>query len=256
MTAPTTGETDADNAGPDMSPKDEALEAAPGEDGAEETFEVARRHKRVIEALLFASAEPLAVDAIREFLGGEAPVEDLLAELQADYAERGVNLVVRDGAYALRTAEDLRYILKREETERRPMGRAALETLAVVAYHQPVTRAEIEDIRGVSMSKGTLDILLEAGFVRMRGRRRTVGRPVTYGTTLEFLDHFGLEQLRDLPGLDELKGAGFLSAQVPPDLQIPFPFDGELHPDEDPLDPDDAGEEDDADDIPDGEDEA
>ncbi len=209
---------------------------------AEEHFEVAFRNKRVIEAVLFASAEPLSIDTIRGFLGEEAPVEALLGELQADYAGRGVNLVVRDGAYAFRTAGDLAPMLMREQIEQRPLGRAALETLAVVAYHQPVTRAEIEDIRGVAMNKGVLDVLLEAGFIRMRGRRRTPGRPVTYGTTPLFLDHFSLEQLQDLPGLDELKGAGLLSTKVPPDLQIPIPFDGELHPDEDPLDPDDTGE--------------
>lgn len=210
----------------------------------DDDFEVALRNKQIIEALLFASAEPLSVDAIRGVLGEEARVEELIAELREDYGGRGVNIVVRDGSFAFRTAEDLQYILRREQTERRPMGRAALETLAVVAYHQPVTRAEIEEIRGVSMSKGTLDILLEAGFIRMRGRKRTPGRPVTYGTTPLFLDHFGLEQLRDLPGLDELKGAGFLSRQVPAEMQIPIPFDGELHPDEDPLAPGDAGDED------------
>lgn len=210
---------------------------------AEEHFEVAHRRKRVIEALLFASAEPLSVDTIAGFLDADAPVADLIAELQAEYQGRGVNLVVRDGTYAFRTAEDLAYILKRETTEQRPLSRAALETLAIVAYHQPVTRAEIEDIRGVAMNRGVLDVLLEANFIRMRGRRRTPGRPVTYGTTPEFLDHFGLEQLRDLPGLDELKGAGFLSQQAPPNMQIPIPFEGELHPDEDPLDPGDMGDE-------------
>ncbi len=216
------------------------LAAAPDE--AEERFEVAFRHKRVIEALLFASAEPLSVGTIRDFVGEDAHVEALLDELRTEYEPRGVNLVIRDGFWAFRTAEDLTFMMQREKTEKRPMSRAALETLAVIAYHQPVTRAEIEDVRGVAMNKGVLDVLLEAGFIRMRGRRRTPGRPVTYGTTLQFLDHFGLEQLGDLPGLDELKGAGFLSTGVPPDMQIPMPFDGDLHPDEDPLDPDDSGE--------------
>jgi len=209
---------------------------------SEEHFEVAHRHKRVIEALLFASAEPLSIDTIAGFLDADAPVTDLVAELQAEYQGRGVNLVARDGAYAFRTAEDLAYILKREKTEKRPMSRAALESLAIVAYHQPVTRAEIEETRGVAMNRGVLDVLLEAGFIRMRGRRRTPGRPVTYGTTPEFLDHFGLEQLRDLPGLDELKGAGFLSQQMPPNMQIPIPFEGDLHPEEDPLDSGDMGD--------------
>lgn len=231
----------------DRHPETEPIDDAGLSVTRDEHFEVAHRFKRMIEALLFASAEPLSAEQIRGFLGEEAPVEALVAELEAEYSGRGVNLVLREGSYALRTAEDLQYVLKREEKERRPMGRAALETLAVVAYHQPVTRAEIEDIRGVSMNRGTLDVLLEAGFIRMRGRRRTPGRPVTYGTTLQFLDHFGIEQLRDLPGLDELKGAGFLSTKVPPNLQIPMPFDGDIHPDEDPLDPDDSGEDDDPD---------
>ena len=209
---------------------------------AEEHFEVAHRNKRVIEAVLFASAEPLSLDTIAGFLDTGAPVAELIAELQADYEGRGVNLVERDGAFAFRTAEDLGHVLKREKTEQRQLGRAALEALAIIAYHQPVTRAEIEEVRGVAMNRGVLDVLLETGFIRMRGRRRTPGRPVTYGTTPEFLDHFGLEQLRDLPGLDELKGAGFLSQQIPPNLQIPMPFEGELHPDEDPLDPGDMGD--------------
>ena len=123
-----------------------------------------------------------------------------------------------------------------------PLSRAALETLAIIAYHQPVTRAEIEEVRGVSISKGTLDVLMEAGWVRMRGRRRTPGRPVTYGTTEAFLDHFGLENLGDLPGLEELKGAGLLSSRVPPSFRVPMPFDGALADDEDPLDPDDQGD--------------
>ena len=216
------------------------------EDGSEadvsvEHLEVAARHKRMIEALLFASAEPLSAQTIRDFIGTETAIDGLLAELREDYATHGVNLVIRDGLWAFRTAEDLAHVMRREETERRPLGRAALETLAVVAYHQPVTRAEIEDIRGVSMNRGVLDVLLEAGFIRMRGRRRTPGRPITFGTTALFLDHFGLEQLRDLPGLDELKGTGLLSTQVPPDLQIPMPFDGDLHPDEDPLEDADDG---------------
>ncbi|MBU1175677.1 MAG: SMC-Scp complex subunit ScpB [Alphaproteobacteria bacterium] len=226
-------EPDRDDFGPDT-----GTEAEP------ELHEVRQRQKRVIEALLFASAEPLSPGTIGEFVGEDARIDDLLAELAQDYAGRGVNLVVRGGLWALRTAEDLAHVLRREQTERKPLGRAVLETLAVVAYHQPVTRAEIEDIRGVAMNKGVLDVLLEAGFIRMRGRRRTPGRPITYGTTLSFLDHFGLEQLRDLPGLDEFKGAGLLSGQVPADLQIPIPFDGELHPDEDPLEDGDPGEDD------------
>ncbi len=137
-----------------------------------------------------------------------------------------MNLVKRGEAYAFRTAQDLAFLLRREETERKPLSRAALEIMAIIAYHQPVTRSEIEEVRGVATSKGTLDVLMEAGWVRMRGRRRTPGRPVTYGTTPDFLDHFGLEAITDLPGLNELKGTGLLSANLPPDFAVPAPNDG------------------------------
>ena len=161
----------------------------------------------------------------------------LLADLQANYANRGVNLVEVAGKWTLRTADDLAFILRRESVEQRKLSKAALETLAIVAYHQPVTRAEIEDIRGVAISKGTLDILLEIGWVRMRGRRRTPGRPVTYGTTDAFLSHFGLAEVTDLPGLQELKGAGLLDANLPPGFEMPIPRGAdELTADEDPLD--------------------
>ena len=194
------------------------------------------RNLRVIEALLFAAAEPLSPTAIATYLGEGADVERLLALLAGRYAGRGVNLVKRGGKWAFRTAEDLGFLLRREEAENRQLSRAALETLAIIAYHQPTTRAEIEEVRGVATGKGTLDILMEAGWIRMRGRRRTPGRPVTYGTTEAFLDHFGLESLGDLPGLEELKGAGLLSSSLPPSMQIPLPFDGPLRDDEDPLD--------------------
>ncbi|OAM78433.1 SMC-Scp complex subunit ScpB [Devosia elaeis] len=207
-----------------------------------ETGEVLRRHLRIVEALLFASAEPLRAVDIAPYLGEGVDVKGLLAALQAEYAGRGVNLVRRGEGWAFRTAEDLGFLLRREEHETRPLSRAALETLSIIAYHQPATRAEIEEVRGVATGKGTLDLLMEAGWVRMRGRRRTPGRPVTYGTTEAFLDHFGLEGLSDLPGLDELKGSGLLSGRLPPDMQIPLPFDGALRDDEDPLDPSDPGE--------------
>ena len=213
----------------------------------EETHEVTSRHLRIVEALIFASAEPLRASDIAPYLGQGANVQGLLAELQSRYAGRGVNLVRRGDGWAFRTAEDLGFLLRREEQETRPLSRAALETLSIIAYHQPSTRAEIEEVRGVATGKGTLDLLMEAGWVRMRGRRRTPGRPVTYGTTEAFLDHFGLERLSDLPGLDELKGAGLLSGRLPPDLQIPLPFDGALRDDEDPLDPSDMGEAEDED---------
>jgi segregation and condensation protein B len=204
--------------------------------------ELHARNLRVLEALLFASAEPVDLKDITPFLSEAADVEALAFELQAGYAGRGINLVQRGSKWAFRTAEDLNFLLRREETDSRPLSRAALETLAVIAYHQPVTRAEIEELRGVSMSKGTLDVLMEAGWIRMRGRRRTPGRPVTYGTSEGFLDHFGLETLGDLPGLEELKGAGLLSNRLPASFQIPLPHDGDLRDDEDPLDPDDLGE--------------
>lgn len=208
----------------------------------DQTGEILRRHFRILEALLFASAEPLRATDLAPYLGEGVDVTALLAALQQDYAGRGVNLVRRGEGWAFRTAEDLGFLLRREERETRPLSRAALETLSIIAYHQPATRAEIEEVRGVATGKGTLDLLMEAGWVRMRGRRRTPGRPVTYGTTEAFLDHFGLEALSDLPGLDELKGAGLLSGRLPPDMQIPLPFDGALRDDEDPLDPADIGD--------------
>jgi segregation and condensation protein B len=204
--------------------------------------EVLRRHLRILEALLFASDSPLRAVDMAPYLGEGVNVDGLLLQLQAQYEGRGVNLVSRGDGWAFRTAEDLGFLLRREEHETRPLSRAALETLSIIAYHQPATRAEIEDVRGVATGKGTLDLLMEAGWVRVRGRRRTPGRPVTYGTTDAFLDHFGLESLSDLPGLDELKGAGLLSGRLPPDLQIPLPFDGALREDEDPLDAADLGD--------------
>lgn len=207
----------------------------------DEHGEVTERNLRVLEALLFASSEPLDAGSLLAYLGEGAAVGDLLKTLQARYAGRGVNLVQRADKWAFRTAEDLGFLLRRDEQETRPLSRASLETLSIIAYHQPATRAEIEEVRGVATGRGTLDLLMEAGWVRMRGRRRTAGRPVTYGTTDAFLDHFGLESLGDLPGLDELKGSGLLSGRLPPDLQIPLPFDGTMRDDEDPLDPDDAG---------------
>ena len=204
--------------------------------------EVRQRQLRILEALLFASAEPLSLAEMSPYVGEGANLTALIEDLRALYADRGVNLVRRGERWAFRTAEDLGFLLRREEEETRPLSRAALETLAIIAYHQPATRAEIEEVRGVAVGKGTMDILLEAGWVRMRGRRRTPGRPVTYGTTDAFLDHFGLESLSDLPGLDELKGAGLLSSRLPPSMQIPLPFDGDLREDEDPLAPDDTGE--------------
>jgi len=200
-----------------------------------------RRSLRILEALLFASDTPLSEAVLAARLPEDADVGPLLEELAHLYGPRGVNLVrVADG-WAFRTAPDLAFLLARDAIEPRKLSRAAMETLAIIAYHQPVTRAEIEEIRGVATSKGTLDILLETGWVRLRGRRRAPGRPVTFGTTPEFLHHFGLETIGDLPGLDELKGAGLLEGTPPPGFKVPFPSDAEaLADDEDPLDDEDA----------------
>ena len=201
-----------------------------------------RREKlRILEALLFAAPQPLD----QEFLARHLPAGDdigaLLDELKGFYAGRGVNLVRVAGKWAFRTAEDLSYLLERHATEERKLSKAALETMAIIAYHQPVTRAEIEDIRGVSTSAGTIDILLETGWIKPRGRRRAPGRPLTYGTTQGFLEHFGLDSVRDLPGLAELRGAGLLDGNLPPDFKVPEPTDvAALMPDELPLD---AGDE-------------
>lgn len=170
------------------------------------------QHVRQAEALLFAAVEPLDVATLKARLPDGTDVSAVVTALTEAYADRGVNLVVTDGRYSFATAPDLSFILEEHREVPRKLSRAAVETLAIIAYHQPVTRAEIEEIRGVVISKGTLDVLLEAGWVRMRGRRRTPGRPVTYGTTDEFLLHFGLASLQDLPGVEELKAAGLLEA--------------------------------------------
>jgi segregation and condensation protein B len=169
-------------------------------------------HQRMVEAVLFASETALSVEDIAERLPDGADVPAHIASLAEEYATKGVNLVSLAGKYMFRTAEDLAFLLRREVDEPRKLSRAAVETLSIIAYHQPVTRAEIEDIRGVTISKGTLDVLMEAGWVRMLGRRKTPGRPVTYGTTEEFLVHFGIESIKDLPGLQELKAAGLLDS--------------------------------------------
>ena len=196
-----------------------------------------RREKlRIVEALLFAAAEPLDEQALaRHFVEGE-DINALLEELRSLYAGRGVNLVRVAGKWAFRTADDLSFLLEKQAVEQRRLSRAALETLAIIAYHQPVTRAEIEEIRGVSTSKGTLDVLLETGWIKLRGRRRAPGRPVTYGTTEQFLGHFGFDSIQDLPGLSELKGAGLLDSNLPPGFAMPNPDDAAaLREDEDPL---------------------
>lgn len=164
---------------------------------------------RAVEATLFAAEEPMTAEAISTHLGG-AEVKAALAELVETYRDRGIHLVERAKRWHFQTAPDLAHLLRREREEARRLSRAATEVLAIVAYHEPVSRAEIESIRGVQTAKGTLDVLMEAGWVRIVGRREVPGRPVIYATTPEFLTHFGLESRRDLPGIDELKAAGLL----------------------------------------------
>ncbi len=193
---------------------------------------------RIAEAMLFAASEPLEEAEIARRMPDGLAAGDVLARLKQDYAARGVNLVRVGKKWLFRTAADLGWLLSKEVVEPRRLSRAALETLAIVAYHQPVTRAEIEDIRGVAISKGTMDVLIETGWVRLRGRRRSPGRPLTYGTTEAFLLHFGLEAITDLPGLEELKGAGLLDGPLPQAFTVPQPRDDEaLTEDEDPLEP-------------------
>jgi segregation and condensation protein B len=195
---------------------------------------------RLLEALLFASAEPLDEAMLARQLPDGVDVKDALARLKADYASRGVNLVRVGKKWTFRTADDLSWLLTKQTIETRKLSRAAIETLAIVAYHQPVTRAEIEEIRGVVTAAGTLDVLLRTGWIRPRGRRKAPGRPITYGTTETFLSHFGLEEVGDLPGLDELKGAGLLQSNLPAGFNVPMPSDdGTLRDDEDPLEPGD-----------------
>jgi segregation and condensation protein B len=198
---------------------------------------------RIAEALLFAASDPLSDEDIQKRLPAGIDGAQILDRLQALYASRGINLVRVAGKWMFRTAPDLAWLLCAGDVERKRLSRASLETLAIIAYHQPVTRAEIEDIRGVAISKGTIDILLETGWVRLRGRRRAPGRPVTYGTTEAFLVQFGLDAVGDLPGFEELRGAGLLEAGVTQSFAVPRPSDDPaLTPDEDPLE-DSSGQE-------------
>ena len=191
---------------------------------------------RIAEAMVFASAEPLDESAIAARLSVGADVRAVMDALRELYAGRGVNLVRVARRWAFRTAEDLSWLLAGQGEEKRKLSRAAMETLAIVAYHQPVTRADIEQIRGVAVSKGALDVLMEAGWVRMRGRRKAPGRPITYGTTAEFLVQFGLDAIADLPGLDELQAAGLFDGKLPAGYGVPDPNDEPaLRADEEPL---------------------
>src|SRR6516225_1140863 len=205
-----------------------------------EALEPERRPEelRLLEAMLFASAEPLDEKSLAARLPLGVDVHAALVRLQQEYSSFGVNLVRINGKWTFRTASDLAWLLSHDSVEPRKLSRAAVETLAIIAYHQPVTRAEIEEIRGVTTSKGSVDVLLETGWIRPRGRRKSPGRPVTYGTSEAFLSHFGLDAVGDLPGLEELKGSGLLDGRLPPGFSVPMPSDDPaLRDDEDPLEP-------------------
>ncbi len=213
-----------------------AQEGQDGDAALAQAERALREAERIAEALLFAASEPLDESEIIRRLPENVRLSAVLDRLRARYADRGVTLARAGKKWFFRTAEDLAWILARERVEEKKLSRAALETLAIIAYHQPVTRAEIEEIRGVVISKGTLDVLMDTGWVRLRGRRRAPGRPITYGTTDAFLMHFGLEQIGDLPGLEELKGAGLFDGRLPKDFRVPQPSDDPaLAEDEDPL---------------------
>ncbi len=196
--------------------------------------------ERRIEALLFAAAEPLSVSDLAKRLPEGADVEAALAALQARYEGRGVALVCVADRWRLQTAADLAFLMTEERVEPRRLSKAAQETLAIIAYHQPCTRADIELVRGVQANRGTLDVLLELGLIKMRGRRRSPGRPITFGTTAGFLEHYGLASLSDLPGAREMRALGLLSLDLPANFAIPDPTTAP--DDEDPLEPGDAPE--------------
>jgi segregation and condensation protein B len=215
---------------------------APDVDPEDDAGDVQERPEelRLLEAMLFAASEPLSEKDLVARLPQGTDVQDALKRLQQDYALRGVNLVRVAGKWTFRTAGDLSWLLSKETVETRKLSRAAIETLAIIAYHQPVTRTEIEDIRGVSTSKGSIDVLLETGWIKPRGRRKVPGRPLTFGTTEAFLSHFGLDAVGDLPGLEELKGSGLLDGRLPAGFAVPMPSDDPaLREDEDPLEPGD-----------------
>src|SRR6185437_10807353 len=209
---------------------------------SEHTEEPAARpdELRLLEAMLFAASEPVDEATLARQLPDGVDLKQALALLRAEYAPRGVHLVRIGKQWTFRTAPDLAWRLTKETTETRKLSRAAIETLAIIAYHQPVTRAEIEEIRGVQTAAGTLDVLLKTGWIRPRGRRKAPGRPITYGTTEAFLTNFGLEEVGDLPGLEELKGSGLIEGGLPAGFGVPVPSDDTtLRDDEDPLDPGD-----------------
>lgn len=204
---------------------DQAPASAPAENPVYAAAERAA-HARMAEALLFAASEPLDEATIAARLPSGADVPGILEVLAQHYEGRGVNLTKVAGKWRFTTAPDIAHVLETERVEQRKLSRAALETLAIIAYHQPCTRADIEDVRGVMVSKGSLDQLLEIGWVKLKGRRRDApGRPVLYATTPAFLEHFGLESVNDLPGLADLRAAGLLDARLPPGFAVPTPID-------------------------------
>ena len=171
--------------------------------------------EKEIEAIVFAAAEPLNIETIESKISKKADVEKILLKIQNEYSDRGINLVCISKKWSFRTSPNLSNLMVQEKTVEKKLSRAAIETLAIIVYHQPVTRAEIEEIRGVALSKGTVDLLMEANWVKLKGRKKAPGRPVMYGTSIEFLDHFGLENVEDLPGIEELKATGLLSPEPP-----------------------------------------
>ena len=182
---------------------------------------------RAVEALLFASSDPLDEKTLTEILPKNADIEKILEKIQELYKGRGVELTKVNNKWMFKTASDLSFIMQKEAKVQKKLSKAGLETLSIIAYHQPVSRAEIEEIRGVSVSPGTIDALLELNWIRIKGRRKAPGNPITYGTTEEFLVHFDLSNIRDLPGLDELKSTGLLDSNLPPDM---FPINDNIDP--------------------------
>jgi segregation and condensation protein B len=182
---------------------------------------------RAVEALLFASSDPLDEKTLTEILPKNADIEKILEKIQELYKGRGVELTKVNNKWMFKTASDLSFIMQKEAKVQKKLSKAGLETLSIIAYHQPVSRAEIEEIRGVSVSPGTIDSLLELNWIRIKGRRKAPGNPITYGTTEEFLVHFDLSNIRDLPGLDELKSTGLLDSNLPPDM---FPINDDIEP--------------------------
>jgi len=182
---------------------------------------------RAVEALLFAASDPLDEKTLKDMLPVDTDIEEIMNNLLSIYKDRGVELKKVNNKWMFKTASDLSFIMQKEAKIQKKLSKAALETLSIIAYHQPVSRAEIEEIRGVTVSPGTIDTLMEINWVKIKGRRKTPGNPITYGTTEEFLVHFDLENIKELPGLDELKSTGLLDSNLPPDM---YPIDDDLEP--------------------------